>query len=101
MPFAFKKVPKTSDRAADEAELEELEAAGWEVYDRTGSADEYRLRRSYEPAPDVAATDAARRLARAEGVSLRDVDGTGQDGQVTVGDVRTALDERSASGATE
>ena len=93
MPYAFKKVEKTSDTAADEEKLEALEASGWEVYDRTGSADEYRLRRPYDPAPNVPATDAARRLARAEGVSLQDVDGSGEDGQIIVKDVRGALSD--------
>lgn len=41
-----------------------------------------------EAAPEIKATDAARRKARELGVDLAEVNGTGADGQITVGDVR-------------
>lgn len=41
-----------------------------------------------EPAQEIKATDAARRKAQELGVDLTTVEGTGADGQITVGDVR-------------
>lgn len=42
-------------------------------------------------AEEVEATDAARELAKDEGVDLATVKGTGTDGRITVDDVRAAL----------
>jgi pyruvate/2-oxoglutarate dehydrogenase complex dihydrolipoamide acyltransferase (E2) component len=91
MPFAFKNVPKTGDEEVDQEALAELEEKGWAVYDATGYADRYRLRKPYEEAPNVPATDAARQLAYSEGLDLRTVEPTGADGQVTKSDVEDAL----------
>ena len=91
MPFAFKNVPKTGDEEADGEALAELEEKGWEVYDATGYSGRYRLRKRYEEAPNVAATDAARQLAYSEGLNLREIEPTGSDGQVTKSDVEDAL----------
>lgn len=41
-----------------------------------------------QPSPEIKATDAARRKAEELGVDLTTVDGTGAEGQITVGDVR-------------
>jgi pyruvate/2-oxoglutarate dehydrogenase complex dihydrolipoamide acyltransferase (E2) component len=91
MPFAFKNVPKTGDEEADDEALAELEEKGWTVYDATGYPGRYRLRKPYEEAPNVAATDAARQLAYSEGLNLRKIEPTGSDGQVTKSDVEDAL----------
>jgi len=91
MPFAFKNVPKTDDEEADGEALAELEEKGWEVYDATGYASRYRLRKPYEEAPNVPATNAARQLAYSEGLNLREIKPTGADGQVTKSDVEDAF----------
>jgi pyruvate/2-oxoglutarate dehydrogenase complex dihydrolipoamide acyltransferase (E2) component len=44
--------------------------------------------RSPNGAPEIRATDAARRAARELGVDLSQVEGTGRGGEITVGDVR-------------
>ena len=41
-----------------------------------------------DEAEEIAATAAARRKARELGVNLAEVEGTGQDGQITIDDVR-------------
>ena len=53
------------------------------------------------PAPGSGAiSPAARRLAREHGLDLSDISGTGPGGAVVLDDVRTQLDERTASSAT-
>lgn len=49
---------------------------------------------SVEDNAEVDATDAARELANENSLSLSEVDGTGQDGRVTVDDVKAALADR-------
>jgi pyruvate/2-oxoglutarate dehydrogenase complex dihydrolipoamide acyltransferase (E2) component len=49
-----------------------------------------------EAQTDVEATDAARDLAREEGIDLSTVKATGASGQITVGDVRDAIAKRDA-----
>jgi pyruvate/2-oxoglutarate dehydrogenase complex dihydrolipoamide acyltransferase (E2) component len=50
-----------------------------------------------EGAPEVDATDSAVQLAKAHGIDLSQVEGTGQDGRVTQPDVQKAID--AATGA--
>lgn len=45
---------------------------------------------------EVNATDAARELAKEEGIDLNEVEGTGVDGRVTIDDVRNAAADRDA-----
>lgn len=47
--------------------------------------------------PTVEASDAARKLAEAEGIDLEDVEGTGADGGVTKPDVEKAIAARAAA----
>jgi pyruvate/2-oxoglutarate dehydrogenase complex dihydrolipoamide acyltransferase (E2) component len=42
-------------------------------------------------APEIDATDAAADLAKKEGINLSDVKGSGEDGRITIGDVRDAV----------
>lgn len=50
-----------------------------------------------EPLEDVAdeidATDAARELADEHGIDLAEVEGTGADGRIVIGDIRALLDD--------
>jgi len=41
-----------------------------------------------EPVPEIDATDAALKYAAKNGVDLLEIDGTGKDGRITLGDVK-------------
>lgn len=69
----------------------ELEAMDAEVVGQVPEVGE-----AQEARPE--ATDAAVALAREAGIDLQTVAGTGKDGKITIGDVRSAVDDAKCDG---